>query len=96
VAPVFRRLIVGISGRMDKLVRVRHAEKRIVRLQRRVWLAQILMWPTIILGAILSVGAVVWFVRRRSGGGRHEMPDTPGAHEAGLTDGQTQDSPTPI
>ncbi|KAA0110216.1 hypothetical protein CIW47_08460 [Mycolicibacterium sp. P1-5] len=80
---------------MDKLARVRHAEKRIVRLQRRVWLAQILMWPTMILVAILSVGAVVWFVQRRSGGGRHEMPDTPGAHEAVVTDSETQDSPTP-
>ncbi|AKK26309.1 hypothetical protein [Mycobacterium sp. EPa45] len=81
---------------MDKLARLQHAEKRIVRLQRRVWLAQTLVWPTVIVGAILAVGAVVWFVQRRSGGGRHEMPDTPGAHKAGVTAAQTPESPSPI
>lgn len=64
---------------MDKLARVRSAEKRIVRYQRRIWLAQVLMWPAII---VVAVAAVVWFARRRSAGGRHEMPDLPGAHEA--------------
>jgi hypothetical protein len=29
------------------------------------------------------VGGLVWFMRRRSAGGRHEMPDMPGAHEDG-------------
>ncbi|GAA2772436.1 hypothetical protein [Mycolicibacterium pallens] len=69
---------------MSKLARLRHAEKRIVKVQRRVWLAQVLMWPTIIVGAIVSAGALVWFLQRRSGGGRHEMPEIPGAHEAGV------------
>ncbi|WP_431235297.1 hypothetical protein ACQ856_12910 [Mycolicibacterium psychrotolerans] len=69
---------------MNKLARVRHAEQRVVKLQRRVWLAQVLMWPTIVVGTVVAVGAGVWFVRRRSGGGRHEMPETPGAHEAGV------------
>lgn len=70
---------------MDKLARLRVAEKRIVKHQRRVWLAQVLMWPTVIVG---TVCAVVWFLRRRSEGGRHEMPDLPGAHEAGVVDPQ--------
>jgi hypothetical protein len=74
---------------MDKLARLRRAEKRIVKYQRRVWLAQALMWPTIVIGAVLAVGALVWFLRSRSAGGRHEMPDLPGAHEAGAVDPHT-------
>lgn len=66
---------------MNKLARVRHAEQRVVTIQRRVWLAQLLMWPTIIVGTVVAVGAGLWFLQRRSGGGRHEMPETPGAHE---------------
>ena len=41
------------------------------------------MWPTVIAAGVLSVGGLVWFLRQRSAGGRHEMPDTPGAHEDG-------------
>ncbi len=85
---VFRRSIVGITKRMDKLARLRLAEKRIVRYQRRVWLAQALMWPTVIVGAVVAAGALVRFLRTRSAGGRHEMPDLPGAHEAGAVDPQ--------
>ncbi|WNG94515.1 hypothetical protein [Mycobacterium sp. ITM-2016-00318] len=80
---VFARPIVGIPMRMDKLTRLRHAQERIVRVQRRVWLAQILAWPTVVAAGLLSAGGVVWFVRRRQARGRHEMPDSPGAHEAG-------------
>jgi len=69
--------------RMDKLTRLRHAQQRIVRVQRRVWLAQVLMWPTVIAAGVSSVGGLVWILRRRYAGGRHEMPDTPGAHEVG-------------
>ena len=68
---------------MDKPTRLRHAQHRIVKVQRRVWLAQILMWPTVIAAGVTSVGGLLWFLRRRSAGGRHEMPDTPGAHEVG-------------
>jgi nitrate reductase NapE component len=68
---------------MDNLSRLRHAQQRVVRFQRRVWLAQILMWPTLIAAVVSSVGALVWILRRRNAGGRHEMPRTPGAHEAG-------------
>jgi len=80
---VFAKPIVGIPMRMDKLTRLRHAQQRIVRVQRRVWLAQVLMWPTVIAAGVSSVGGLVWILRRRYAGGRHEMPDTPGAHEVG-------------
>jgi hypothetical protein len=73
---------------MDKLARLRLAEKRIVKYQRRAWLAQVLMGPMIIVGAVVAVDALVWFLRSRSAGGRHEMPDLPGAHEAGAVDPQ--------
>ena len=80
---VFIQLVVGIPERMDKLTRLRHAQRRIVRVQRRLWLAEVLMWPTVIAAGVSSVGGLVWFLRQRSAGGRHEMPDTPGAHEDG-------------
>jgi hypothetical protein len=67
--------------RMDKLTRLQRAQQRIVRVQRRVWLAQVLMW--VIAAGVSSVGGLVWILRRRYAGGRHEMPDTPGAHEVG-------------
>ncbi|HKV21806.1 MAG TPA: hypothetical protein VJR50_22460 [Mycobacterium sp.] len=77
---------------MDNLTRLRHAQQRIVRVQRRVWLAQVLLWPTVVAAGALSVAGVVLIVRRGRGGGRHEMPDTPGAHEDGTvhveSDGQ--------
>ena len=68
---------------MDKLTRLRYAQQRIVKAQRRVWLAQVLMWPTGVAAVLLSVGGLVLILRRRHTAGRHEMPDTPGAHEAG-------------
>jgi hypothetical protein len=68
---------------MDKLTRLRHAQQRIVKAQRRVWLVQVLTWPALIAAGALSLGGVLWILRRRYAGGRHEMPDTPGAHEAG-------------
>ena len=75
--------MMGIPMRMDKLTRLRHAQQRIVRVQRRVWLARVPMWPTVIAAGVSSVGGLVWILRRRYAGGRHEMPDTPGAHEVG-------------
>ncbi|TRW78434.1 hypothetical protein FK535_25455 [Mycolicibacterium sp. 018/SC-01/001] len=41
-----------------------------------------LVWP-IAAAAVSAVGGVMWSARRRSAGGRHEMPDLPGAHEDG-------------
>ena len=68
---------------MNKLTRLRRAEQRIVKVQRRIWLAQVLAWPTVIAAGATSVGVLVWFLRRQSTGNRHEMPDLPGAHEDG-------------
>lgn len=42
-----------------------------------------LLWRTVIVAGVSTVGALVWSSRRRSAGGRHEMPDLPGAHEDG-------------
>ncbi len=50
--------------------RLGRAERKVLRLQRRLWLAQVAMWPTLIVLAVLLVG-VLWVVRRRSSGGRH-------------------------
>jgi hypothetical protein len=74
---------MGIRERMDGLTRLRHAQQRIFKIQRRLWLAQVLMWLAAIAAAVSSAGGVVWFLRRRSARGRHEMPDSPGAHESG-------------
>jgi hypothetical protein len=82
-SPGFIRLVMGIPECMNKLTRLRHAQRRIVKVQRRVWLAEALMWLTVIAAGVLSAAGLVWFLRRRSAGGRHEMPDTPGAHEDG-------------
>ncbi|MEW5808240.1 MAG: hypothetical protein AB1925_02215 [Actinomycetota bacterium] len=55
-----------------------------------------LVWP-IATAALSAVGAVMWSARRRSAGGRHEMPDLPGAHEDGTVhvtpDGQVTNDP---
>jgi len=74
---------VGIPAGMNKLTRLRRAEQRVVKVQRRIWLAQVLAWPTVIAAGATAVGALVWFLRRRSAGNRHAMPDLPGAHEDG-------------
>jgi hypothetical protein len=83
MSPGFINRVVGIPERMDKLTRLRHAQRRIVKVQRRLWLAEVLMWPTVFAAGVSSVGGLVWLLRRRSAGGRHKMPDTPGAHEDG-------------
>jgi hypothetical protein len=84
---------------MNKLTRLRHAEQRIVKVQRRVWLAQVLAWPTVIATGAASVGVLMWFLRRRSAGNRHAMPDLPGAHEDGTVrvepDGQLTHTSVP-
>ncbi|WP_348731648.1 hypothetical protein [uncultured Mycolicibacterium sp.] len=73
---------MGIPKPMATLTRLRHAQQQVVRVQRRVWLGQVLMWLTVFAAGLLSIGGIVWAVRR-SAGGRHEMPDMPGAHETG-------------
>lgn len=52
--------------------RLGRAERKVMRLQRRLLFAQLAMWPTVIVLAVLLVGGVLWAVRRRrSTGGRH-------------------------
>jgi mannose/fructose/N-acetylgalactosamine-specific phosphotransferase system component IIC len=68
---------------MTSLTRVRNAQRKVVKVQQRLWLAEMLLWPTLVLTGVAVVGAVVAFVRRRNNSGRHELPETPGAHRAG-------------
>lgn len=65
---------------MDTVTRLRHTRQRLMKVQRRLWLAQIAMWPTLVITGVAVVAGVVWLLRRRSGGGRHELPEQPGAH----------------
>lgn len=44
--------------------RLGRAERKVLRLQRRLWLAQLAMWPTVAVLAAGLLAAVVW-VRRR-------------------------------
>jgi hypothetical protein len=68
---------------MDKLARLRGAERRLLRIQRRVWLAQALIWPAAIAGVVALIGLLLYALRRRWSDGRHAMPQTPGVHETG-------------
>lgn len=45
--------------------RLGRAERKVLRLQRRLWLAQLAMWPTVIVLAAGLLAAVVWVRRRR-------------------------------
>lgn len=59
--------------------RLGRAERKVLRLQRRLWLAQVAMWPTVIVLVVLLVGGVLWVVRRRSAGGRHAAAEAANA-----------------
>jgi hypothetical protein len=41
---------------------VRNGQKRVLRLQRRLWLAELALWPTVILSVVLVAagGWVLW------------------------------------
>lgn len=76
---------------MESLTRLRDARGTVVRTQRRIWLAQALAGPALVLFGVVAVGAVtLWWRRRSLGGGRHELPDTQGAHRADGTAGEGQ------
>lgn len=52
---------------MDNLVRVRQARRRVVKVQRRMWLLQVAFWPAVALGFIAAASAVarpIWRRRR--------------------------------
>lgn len=65
--------------------RLGRAERKMLRLQRRLWLAQLAMWPALIVLAVLLVGGVLWAVRRRSTGGRHAAAPAAGYPAAEYT-----------
>lgn len=56
--------------------RLGRAERKVLRLQRRLWLAQVAMWPTALVVAAALLAGTVWWLRRRSGGHRPDpSPD---------------------
>jgi hypothetical protein len=50
--------------------RLRRTQRKVLRLQRRMWLAQLAVWPTAIVLAVLLVGALWVLWQRRSAGRR--------------------------
>lgn len=50
---------------MDNLVRLRHAQSRVMRVQRRVWILQALFWPVVTLGSIVIATTVARLAWRR-------------------------------
>ncbi|WP_156616760.1 hypothetical protein [Mycobacterium sp. 852014-52144_SCH5372336] len=54
--------------------RARNAQKRIFKVQRRVWLVQAAMWPTLALAGIGAVAVVIALYRRRADGPGTAMP----------------------
>ncbi|ORB35322.1 hypothetical protein BST39_22740 [Mycobacterium paraseoulense] len=57
--------------------RVWRGRRRALRLQRDLWLAQLALWPTLILSAVvLSVAA--WALWQRNSGRRHAEATPPG------------------
>lgn len=61
---------------MDTLTRLRHAQKRIFTAQRRLVVAQALLWPTVVLASAGTVAAVV--LRYRGRGVRGMPPPVDG------------------
>lgn len=47
--------------------RVRRGERRLMKWQRRLWLAELALWPTVLLLAVL-LAAAGWLLWRRSAG----------------------------
>jgi hypothetical protein len=50
---------------MDNLVRLREARRRVVKIQRRIWILQAAFWPVVVLGGILIATTVARLVWRR-------------------------------
>jgi hypothetical protein len=58
--------------------RARRAEQMVLRLQRRLWFAQLALWPTVVLSGIL-VMAAAWALWRRKSDGRQADTVPPGS-----------------
>lgn len=54
---------------------VRNGQRRVLRLQRRLWLAELALWPTAILLAVLAA-AGAWLLWRRTSQRRSRGHDT--------------------
>ena len=81
----------GNTPRMESLSRLRDARRTVARTQRRIWLAQALAGPVLVLFGMVALGAVtLWWRRRSLGTGRHELPDTQGAHRVDDGVGEAQ------
>jgi hypothetical protein len=50
---------------MDNLVRLRQARRRVVTVQRRIWLLQVAFWPAVALGFIAAASAAARLIWRR-------------------------------
>lgn len=72
--------------------RLGRAKRKVLRLQRRLWLAQLAMWPTAIALAVLLTGASV-LVWRRSARGRHRSVTTATTSSATSPDGMAATGP---
>ncbi|MCT7658877.1 hypothetical protein [Mycobacterium deserti] len=53
---------------MNTLSRLRRAEKRVLKAQRRVWLLQAAFWPTVVLAGLGAAGLLAVRLRSRSDG----------------------------
>lgn len=54
---------------MDTLTRLRHAQKRIFKAQRRLVLAQALFWPAVAVTSLGAAAAVLMRLRSRDAAG---------------------------
>jgi hypothetical protein len=59
---------------METLTRARHAQKRIFKAQRRLWLLQAALWPTLAVAGIGAVAAAVVRYRGRADGPVSAVP----------------------
>lgn len=51
---------------MDNLARLRQARRKVVKLQRRIWLMEATFWPAVVLTFVLiALTGVRWLQRRR-------------------------------
>jgi hypothetical protein len=55
---------------METLTRLRGAQKRIVRAQRRLWMLQAALWSALVLGGVSALGALAFWLRGRHADGQ--------------------------
>ena len=52
---------------MDNVVRLRHARSQVMKVQRRIWILQALLWPVVALSSIVIAATVARLAWRRYG-----------------------------